>query len=106
MKGEIFMNPTEIEVRLLAVDSETDVLRFFFDEEKIDVNLNSSTCQNDIKNVFVRVLNILVEKEVLFNLVFDKDYDRTMYKEVCTEYINDLNKEIQSVRGKIVEELE
>ena len=46
------MNQEIIKVELLAVDVDTDVLRFHINEDYIDVNLNDDACQADFKKVF------------------------------------------------------
>lgn len=88
----------------LTVYGETDVLNFHLDDknpEKYIVNLNSSTSQNDLKNVFCALLNLLTEEEITLKLVIVDGYKKGLYKDVCCEYINDLNKEISQVKEEI-----
>ena len=105
MKGRIFMNQKILTVELLEVDSDRDVLRFKFDDAVLDVNLNSATCQNDLKAVFVKLLQQLLDNEITLNLNYDETYRKGLYKEVCEEYIKDLNRELLSVKGKMQQEL-
>lgn len=89
---------------LLTVLGETDVLIFGFDDEqpeKYVVNLNSSSSQAEIKDVFSRLLELLITDDIVLDLKFSEGYSKGLYKEVCTEYINDLNREILQVKESI-----
>ena len=106
MNEEISMNLKALEVVLLALDEETDILRFKFENNPMDVNLNSPFCQNELKVVFVRLLQMLIENDVCLEFSHAEDYSRGMYIEVCEEYVNDLNRELESVKEKIRKEME
>lgn len=99
------MNQNIVNVELLALNEDKDILRFKFEDEQIDVNLNSSLCQNDLKAVFVRLIQMLLEGDVYLQFSPEDDYNRRMYIEVCEEYIKDLNRELVSTKEKIVNEL-
>lgn len=99
------MNQKTIEVVLLAVDEDTDLLQFKFEENPLDVNLNSPLCQNELKGVFVRLLQMLIENDVHIEFNHADDYGRGMYIEVCEEYIKDLNRELASTKEKIHKEI-
>ena len=105
MSGEISMNQKAIEVELLAVDEETDLLRFKFEDAPLDVNLNSSLCQNELKAIFVHLLQMLIENDVYLEFNHADDYGRAMYIEVCEEYVKDLNRELASAKEKIRKEM-
>ena len=105
MSEEISMNRKVIEVVLLAAGEETDLLRFKFEDNPLDVNLNSSVCQNELKAVFVRLLQMLIENDVYLEFNHADDYGRGMYIEVCEEYIRDLNRELASAKEKIHKEI-
>ena len=64
MSEKIYMNQNIVNVELLALDEDKDILRFKFEDEQLDVNLNSSLCQNDLKAVFVRLIQMLLEGDV------------------------------------------
>ena len=106
MSEEISMNQKVINVELLAVGEESDILRFKFDDYSKDVNLNSPLCQNELREVFVCLLHVLMERYVHLELCYADDYNRGLYKEVCEEYINDLNRELESAKEIISKELE
>lgn len=106
MSEEISMNRKTIEVVLLAADEETDLLRFKFEDDPVDVNLNSPLCQNELKAVFVRLLQLLVENDVFLAFSHAADYGRGLYIEVCEEYIKDLNRELASAKEKMCKEME
>lgn len=56
----------------LTVLSDVDVLVFGLDDKKqydYTVNLNSATSQNELKNVFSRLLQLLLQEDIILNLV-------------------------------------
>lgn len=87
----------EINVEL-TVFGEEDVLVFHLnDEEKENefvVHLNSDESQADLKNVFLEIINVLKNGLVHLNLTITQNYSKVLYKDVFTEYIDDLNNEI------------
>jgi hypothetical protein len=105
MKGEIFMNQEIINVELLALDTDTDILRFYVGEESLDVNLNSPACQGPLKDIFSVLLRRLIHLDIKLELSVNEEYKRAMYIEVCTEYINDLNRELADVKDELRSEL-
>ena len=103
MKGKIFMNQKQIEV-LLTVVGESDVLNFILDQEKPDeyvVNLNSDTSQSELKKVFSKLLELIIENDVKLVLKIAEGYSKVLYMDVCTVYIDDLNREISSVAESV-----
>ena len=79
-----------------------DTLLFEMSEEGINVNLNETSGQKDLKKVFEMILKRLSSKDLELKLTIDEQYKKGLYKEVCEEYISDLNKEIQAVRAEIM----
>lgn len=102
MSEKISTNQEIINVKLLE-DNGTDIMLFYIpgEENGISVNLNETSGQKDLKNVFGRILKILNTKDVVLELNIDKLYKKGLYKEVCQEYISDLNEEIKEVREEI-----
>ena len=102
------MNPEKFRVEL-TVAGETDVLIFHFDSdakpEGIPVNLNSSESQQDLKIVFTELLVMLQTKDIELELEISNGYSKGLYKDVCSEYIKDLNTELKQVRQRIQSEL-
>lgn len=101
------MNQKQIEV-LLTVDGENDVLNFRLDTENTDgyiVNLNSDKSQAELKNVFSKLLTIMIEDDILLVLKVAEGYSKVLYKEVCFEYIDNLNREISSVAETVRKEI-
>ena len=105
MKGKIFMNQMIIKVELLEEDSDTDILRFHIGEDLLSVNLNSKNCQADLKSVFSALLNMMVTNDIRLELEVNPDFNRVMYKEVCNQYIEDLNRELNEVKEELRAEL-
>ena len=104
MKEGIFMNQEIIKATLLEQD-DADVLRFEIEEEYLDVNLNSSECQNSLKKLFTLILEKVAKGSVEITLEIQDGYSRGMYVEVCEEYIKDLNRELKEVIEVIRKEI-
>ena len=101
------MNQKVIEVKL-TVSSGADVLIFGLDEEQPDayvVNLNSSNSQNEMKKVFSQLLQMLLCDEIALKCVIAPGYSKGLYKDVCKEYIDDLNRELLQVRTNMGNEI-
>ncbi len=103
MKEKTSMNQVTINAKLVDVNG-TDTLIFELPEieDGISVNLNANEGQNDLKRVFESLLVIINTQDVLIKLEIDDEYKKTLYKEVCAEYIEDLNKEIKRVRSDVL----
>ncbi len=103
MKEKTSMNPEMINVRLLDLD-KVDTLIFEVPETEngISVNLNNNEGQKDLKKVFENLLVLINDHDVELKLEIDEHYKKGLYKEVCAEYIDDLNKEIKSVRREVL----
>ena len=101
------MNLT-IDVELKLIDDE-DVLVFYLTEERSNdcsIKLNSATAQQEIKKVFSALLKLLVENEIELNYIVSDDYTRGLYRDVCREYVNELQKEIKNVKMSILKVIE
>lgn len=100
------MNQETINVTLLAIDENTDILRFAIDGQDVDINLNEVDCQTSMKNMFSILLQKAIHADVFLQFEVDLNYTRGMYIEVCEEYIKDLNRELAEVIDTIRRELE
>lgn len=101
------MNQKQIEV-LLTVAGESDVLNFILDQEKPDeyvVNLNSDTSQSELKKVFSKLLELIIENDVKLVLKIAEGYSKVLYMDVCIVYIDDLNREISNVAESVRKEV-
>lgn len=101
------MNQKQIEV-LLTVVGESDVLNFILAQEKPDeyvVNLNSDTSQSELKKVFSKLLELIIENDVKLVLKIAEGYSKVLYMDVCTVYIDDLNREISNVAESVRKEV-
>lgn len=94
---------------LLTVNGDADVLIFKLDEEHPDdyiIDLNSDSNQTQLKKVFAKLLEKLLVDEVHLSYSVAEGYSKGLYKDVCKEYIEDLNSEISNVRNQINSDLE
>ena len=92
----------------LTVSADVDVLVFGLDDEQSDaytVNLNSATSQNELKVVFSKLLQLLLEEDIVLRLVIAEGYGKGLYKDVCREYIDDLNRELSQVKESMKKEI-
>ena len=101
------MNQKVIEVKLTVL-SDIDVLIFGLDEEQPEayvVNLNSADSQNELKKVFSHLLQMLIETDIYLKYTIAPGYSKGLYKDVCKEYIDDLNRELSQVRANMEKEI-
>lgn len=102
------MSQVQIKVLLTSLNG-TDVMIFYVNDDKypdgIQVNMNSSDGQNDLKKVFSALLERTIESELILVLEIPSEYTKGLYREVCTEYVNDLNGELKIVCDRIRSEL-
>lgn len=102
------MNQIMIKV-MLTVLGEEDVLIFYLDDEHLEeyvIKLNSATNQADIKKVFSKILQLVLENDIALDYSVAEGYTKGLYKEVCKEYIEDLQNEINNAREQILQELQ
>lgn len=100
------MNQRIINVILVENETGNDVLRFILpDEMVLEINLNTETCQTQIKTVFESILRISIDEDV--HLVFraDDSYTKQLYIDVCSEYIKEIQNEIDKSTAQMRLEL-
>lgn len=87
-------------------DSEgNDVLRFCFpDETFLDVNLTGESGNNQLKEVFEKVLQLQLEDDVRVGFEPTEGYSNVMYSQVCKAYTDTLANELAPVRAEIIKE--
>lgn len=78
-----------------------DILEFeILYNEKIEININSKD-QSDLRKLFYRVIEETMKAPFVFELDIENGYNKTLYIDVSTEYIRQLNLEI----SKVIEEM-
>lgn len=96
-----------INVELLDKDGK-DILHFDLVSESnpqgIDVNLDAEDGQTQLVTVFSCLLQKLLVNRVVLQLKIDAGYARALFKDVCTEYIKNLNSELDSVYEQMISE--
>lgn len=88
------MNQDKIIVELKK-ENDDDVLEFQF-KNKVNINFIKSE-NNDIKEIFKKILEELTKNVFYLELKINEDYDVELYKEVATTYIDELNNEIDQL---------
>lgn len=97
MKEGISMSLRIIDVLLTTLGEDRDVLRFNTTEDSvIDIDLDSSTCQTEIKRVFSEILKMAVSEDIDFRFSTEDGFPRELYKDVCEEYIKDITRELKT----------
>ena len=105
MKERISMNQIILNVKLYAEGTDDDILSFQFEDEEGKVFLNSDSCQVQMKEIFSKLIKCSLENDVVLKLVIDEEYGRLLYKDVCSEYVQELQNELNSVKDKIRREI-
>ena len=59
----------------------------------------------ELKVVFSKLVKLSLESNVKLNLVIDDSFNRGLYKDVCKEYIKDLQAELDNAKAKIIKEI-
>lgn len=98
------MNQITLNVKLFAEGEDEDILAFCFEEGEGRINLNSDACQAQMKEVFSKLVWLSINNDVELSLVIEKGYARGLYKDVCQEYVRELQREMNNVREKIRKE--
>lgn len=85
----------------LVFHEEDDLLVFHLSED-FTVNLNSEDSTHSLKTAFSALLQDMLVQPIELKLNMPSEDDgKGLYKEVCTEYINELNREIRNVYATI-----
>lgn len=91
------MSQRTIDVILTTLGEDRDVLRFIITEDSaIDIDLDSSVCQTEIKRLFSEILKLAVNEDIDFRFSTEDNFPRELYKDVCKEYIKDITRELQT----------
>ena len=91
------MNPRIIDVLLTTLEEDKDILRFNISEETfIDIDLDSSSCQTEIKRLFSEILKISLSEDVEFQFKCEEGFPRELYRDVCEQYIKDIARELKT----------
>lgn len=91
------MNPRIIKVLLTTLGEDKDILRFCIGEDTfVDVDLDSTACQTEIKKLFSEIHKIAVAEDVELEFISEEDFPRGLYKDVCEQYILDIARELRT----------
>lgn len=90
----------EIRTRLFQ-ENDTCKLEFIFpDGNKIDINTEEPDTEKNLKKVFNKIIKLLLKEDVEIKDL-QKDGGSGMAKEVFSDYIESLKKEVQGIRDEI-----
>ncbi len=105
MKGRTSMNPIMLEVRLYAETEDDDILSFMFEDGEEKIYMNSDSCQGQMKEVFSKLITLSLRNDVKLKFVIDDEFGRGLYKDVCAEYVQELQRELDGVKDRIRREI-
>ncbi len=106
MKEGTSMNPRTIKVLLTTLGEDKDILQFCLDKDTyINIDLDSTACQTEIKKLFSEILRIAVDEEVELEFVSEEGFPRDLYKDVCEQYILDIARELRTSNIAIKREI-
>lgn len=89
-----------IKTRLFQED-DTCKLEFTFpNDDKIVIDTEKPDTQKNLKRVFNKIIELLLEKDVEIEDLRE-DGGSNMAKEVFSDYIQSLNREVQGIRDEI-----
>lgn len=93
----------QIEIKAsLVKEEDTERLRFMLDDQP-ELNLNDEKNQEQVKELFVKLLNELVKNDIIIVPDIPENRKNDLYGEVCQEYINQLNNELSRVRSRLAQ---
>lgn len=72
----------------------------------MEINLNdSATCQDELRSLFAQLVEILIDNEISISFEKNENYPRDLIESAIELYVNDLKREVISVRQQINREL-
>lgn len=95
------MNQIKLNVKLFAEGEDEDILAFCFAEGEGRISLNSDSSQVQMMEVFSKLVYLCINNDVELSLEIEEEYKRSLYKDVCQEYVRELQREMNNVREKI-----
>ena len=82
-----------------------DIMEFNINSNTIDeIDLNS-TDQTNLRNLFYKIINQVLIEDFEFLLEIEQNYKKNLYIEIATEYIKQLNVELDKIKDEIPNQL-
>lgn len=82
-----------------------DIMEFNINSNTIDeIDLNS-TDQTNLRNLFYKIINQVLIEDFEFFLEIEQNYKKNLYIEIATEYIKQLNVELDKIKDEIPNQL-
>ena len=99
------MNQIKLNVKLFAEGEDEDILAFCFAEGEGRISLNSDSSQVQMMEVFSKLVYLCINNDVELSLEIEEGYKRSLYKDVCQEYVRELQRELNNVTEKVRKEI-
>lgn len=89
---------------IVRTSEDNETLRFDINGSTVDVELTQESGVNGLRQLFERLLTLLVSDEVEIELAPRQDGTTAMYHDVCREWIKLLNQDLVTVRQEMIAE--
>lgn len=93
----------DVKATVITDEQGQDVMRFMF-EQPMDVSLTGTNGTKDLKELFARLMGLILKDDVQVTFEKTSGYENQMYVDVCSEYVRALNKELTEAREKVKRE--
>lgn len=82
---------------ILCEKEGNDILEFELKKGNKEININSED-QNGLRSLFYSIISEAMEEEFSYSLNVQEGYEKQLYIEIATEYLNQLNTELNEIR--------
>jgi len=82
---------------LLCEKEGNDILEFELNKGNKDININNED-QNGLRSLFYSIISEAMEEEFSYTLKVQDGYAKQLYVEIATEYVSQLNTELNEIR--------
>ena len=90
---------------ILMEKNGKDIMEFNINSNTIDeIDLNSKD-QTNLRNLFYKIINQVLIEDFEFLLEIEQNYKKNLYIEIATEYIKQLNVELDKIKDEIPNQL-
>ena len=84
-------------VVILCEKEGNDILEFETTKGNKEININSED-QNGLRSLFYSIISEAMEEEFSYILNVQDGYEKQLYIEIATEYVHQLNIELNEIR--------
>lgn len=75
-------------------------------KDPVTINLNNeATCQDEMKALFLSIVELMLDYDVSIEFIEDKEYPRKFISDAMSSFVADLSSEILTVKASMVSDL-